>query len=189
MHEAGFRIVAASDSSGAVYSAEGFDPAEAEAYKAQNRGLKGFAEALPGNDLRKLDVDVLVPAALGGWIDEANADDVAARVVVEVSNQACTVHGADRLTERGVHVVPDILANSGGVSVSYLEWVQNRSGEQMTREKVFADLDRRMEEMARGVAERASEDKIDLRSAAYRIAVSRIAEAIESMGTRRLFNE
>ena len=189
MHEAGFRIVAASDSSGAIYSAEGFDPAEAEAYKAQNRGLKGFAEALPGNDLRKLDVDVLVPAALGGWIDEANADDVAARVVVEVSNQACTVHGADRLTERGVHVVPDILANSGGVSVSYLEWVQNRSGEQMTREKVFADLDRRMEEMARGVAERASEDKIDLRSAAYRIAVSRIAEAIESMGTRRLFND
>jgi len=130
-----------------------------------------------------------VPAALGGWIDESNADDVAARVVVEVANQACTVAGADQLEDRGVHVVPDILANSGGVSVSYLEWVQNRSGEQMTRDKVFADLDARMAGMARTVAARAATDETDLRSAAYRIAVSRIAEAIESMGTRRLFNE
>ena len=99
------------------------------------------------------------------------------------------MEGADRLTERGVHVVPDILANSGGVSVSYLEWVQNRSGEQMGRDKVFADLDARMERMAHAVSSRAMRDDTDLRSAAYRIAVSRIAEAIESMGTRRLFNE
>jgi len=189
MHAAGYRIVAASDSHGAVYNADGFDPAEAEAYKAKNGSLKGFAEAVPDNDLRKVKVDVLVPAALGGWIDETNADDVAASTVVEVSNQACTVEGADRLVARGVHVVPDILANAGGVSVSYLEWVQNRSGERMSRQDVFRDLDSRMHAMAKQVAARAQNDDTDLRSAAYRIAVSRIAEAIESMGTQRLFNE
>lgn len=189
MHDAGFRIVAISDSSGAVYSADGLDPKKAESYKSENGGIKGFADAVADNDLRKVEADVLVPAALGGWIDETNADDVAAGVVVEVSNQACTVEGADRLTERGVHVVPDILANAGGVSVSYLEWVQNRTGEQMGRDEVFADLDARMERMAKAVSSRAVDDDTDLRSAAYRIAVSRIAEAIESMGTRRLFNE
>lgn len=189
MHEAGYKIVGLSDSSGTVYSADGFDPDEAHAYKAQHRGLKGLADPAPDNDLRKAACDVLVPAALGGWIDETNADDVAARAVVEVSNQACTVKGADMLEARGVEVVPDILANAGGVSVSYLEWVQNRSGAQMTREQVFADLDNRMNLMALAVSNRAMREETDLRSAAYLIASARLAEAIESMGTRRLFNE
>ena len=189
MHEAGYKIVGLSDSSGSVYSADGFDPSEAEAFKVEHRGLKGFADEAPGHDLRRAEADILVPAALGGWIDGDSAERVEAGVVVEVSNQACTVGGGDRLEERGIHVVPDILANSGGVSVSYLEWVQNRSGEEMTKEQVFDNLDRRMERVARQVASRAADDGVGLRAAAYRIAAARLAEAIESMGTRRLFNE
>jgi glutamate dehydrogenase (NADP+) len=189
MHEAGYKIVGLSDSSGSVFSTDGFDPAEAEAYKAEHRGLKGLSDTAPDDDLRKAETDILVPAALGGWIDGDSAEDVEAKVVVEVSNQACTVGGGDRLEERGIHVVPDILANSGGVSVSYLEWVQNRSGEEMNKEDVFVNLDRRMERVARQVAQRASDDGVGLRAAAYRIAAARLAEAIESMGTRRLFNE
>jgi len=189
MADAGYTITGLSDSSGTVVAAEGFDPQEAAQYKRAHGGLKGLADPAPNDDLRQAPCDVLVPAALGGWIDGDNASKVAANVVVEVSNQACTVEGADALEQRGLHVVPDILANSGGVSVSYLEWVQNRSGAQTAREDVLADLDKRMARIARAVAAQAIEDDTGLRPAAYRIAAARLAAAIESMGTQRLFNE
>lgn len=187
--QAGFRIVAISDSSGTAMSKDGFDPADAARYKAEHGGLEGLGNKAPGDDLRNVECDVLVPAALGGWINEETAELVKAPVVLEISNQACTVEGSDALDKRGVTIVPDILANAGGVAVSYLEWVQNRSGRQMDRDEVYADLDKRMAYMADRVAQRAKRDETSLRSAAYRIAVARLAEAIESMGTQRMFNE
>lgn len=185
----GYVITGLSDSSGSVVSRDGIDPVEAETYKREHGGLKGFADPAPDDDLRQADCDVLVPAALGGWIDKNNATRVAAGAVVEISNQACTVSGGDALEDRGIHVVPDILANAGGVSVSYLEWAQNLSGMQMSRDEVFADLDARMVRIAKAVAQRADEDSTGLRDAAYRIAVLRLADALEAMGTQRLFNE
>ncbi len=187
--QAGFKIVAISDSSGTAMSKDGFDPADAARYKAEHDGLEGLGNKAPDDDLRNVECDVLVPAALGGWINEETAELVKAPVVLEISNQACTVEGSDALDKRGVAIVPDILANAGGVAVSYLEWVQNRSGRQMDRDEVYADLDERMAYMADRVAQRAKRDETSLRSAAYRIAVARLAEAIESMGTQRMFNE
>ncbi len=186
---AGYKICALSDSSGSIYSADGFDPEEAGKYKSVHGGLKGMADPAPNDDLRNVECNVLVPAALGGWIDKDSAARVAAATVLEISNQACTVGGGDVLEARGISVVPDILANAGGVSVSYLEWVQNRSGKQMQREEVFADLDARMERAAHAVAARAATDGTGLRAAAYRLASVRLADAIEAMGTKRLFNE
>lgn len=187
--DAGMRIVALSDSSGTAVSSDGFDPEEAQAYKSEHRGLKGLADAAPEDDLRRVDADVLAPAALGGWIDDTSAAMVEAGHVMEIANAACTVAGADELEKRGIAVAPDILVNAGGVSASYLEWVQNRSGEQKPDEAVLAALDERMCAAASRVAGRAEQDGVCLRAAAYMLATDRLATALSTMGTQRLYNE
>ena len=128
MYESEFSIVAISDISGGYYNANGIDIPAALTYFIENSSLEGFADAekITNEELLALDVDVLVPSAIGGVITKDNVDNIKAKYIIEGAN-APTHAGADEiLHERGVYILPDILANAGGVTVSYFEWVQNR---------------------------------------------------------------
>ncbi len=193
-----YRIVAVSDSKGAIFSDEGFDIESLYRSKRESQELKGVYcegsvceqvehERISNEELLELDVDVLVPAALGGVIDADNAERVRASTIVEVANGPVTGGADDILKNRGVMVVPDVLANAGGVTVSYFEWVQNRQGYPWTLEEVRSRLQDKMSKAFHEVWERSQEDKTSLRAAAYAVGLSRIAEATESHGTRAYF--
>ena len=168
-----------SDLAGAVHNPAGLDVAEL--VRRARSGVVGHegmdVEAVSNDDLLACDCDILVPAAIGGVLHAANAGTVRARMVVEGANGPLTP-GADRvLAEKGVIVVPDILANAGGVVVSYLEWVQNIQNVSWDRRQVDDELSRRLLRAHTDVRERAAADGCSLREAAYRVAVSRVAEA------------
>ena len=189
MADTGYRVVAVSDSSAAVHDPEGLDVAALREHKDSTGALAdppSGAEIAPA-ELLALDVDVLVPAALEDAITEDNAADVRARMVVEVANGPVTVDADAILDDAGVVVVPDILANAGGVIVSWFEWVQNRSGLQWTAHDVRQRLDDRMVEQTRLVADLAEQQGSNLRVAAYTLALSRLAEAVDAKGNARLF--
>jgi glutamate dehydrogenase (NADP+) len=199
LHQDGYRVVAVSDSRGGIYRAEGFDVPSLIHAKNTRRKLEALycessvCEAVPARkisneELLELDVDVLVPAALEDVITERNAANVRARVVLELANGPTTAEADRILEDKGVTVVPDILANAGGVTVSYYEWVQNRGGEYWSEEAVLQRLDARMCERLRAVLEIAGEKKLSLRMAAYVLALKRLGAAAEAMGTARLFN-
>ncbi len=176
LHGEGYRVVAISDSKGGVYDPDGLDiPAVLEA-KRERGSVTAYEEAqrISNEDLLKLDVDVLVPAAIEGVITERNAADVKARIVLELANGPTTPEADEILRERGIVVVPDVLANAGGVTVSYFEWVQNRIGEYWDEETVLRKLRERMVRAFKDVLERADGD---LRMGAYVLALERIAEA------------
>ncbi|MCB9845128.1 MAG: Glu/Leu/Phe/Val dehydrogenase [Phycisphaeraceae bacterium] len=181
--DAGFRVVAVSDSRGGVCCAEGLDVEQVRRTKRS----EGSVAAHPGDrisnaELLELETEVLVPAALEGQITRANAASVRARLVIELANGPTTPE-ADRILDgAGVDVVPDILANAGGVIVSYFEWVQNLSGSSWTIEEVHGRLrDRLVAELA-GVTDVASEHGVSLRTAAYVRALRRLNEAYQPMG-------
>src|SRR5262249_8434150 len=127
LHEMGCRIVAASDATGAVYNPRGLDPTALSRYKQETGSVAGFpsAETITGADLFAVDCDILAPCALSGVITRANAHRITAKMVVEGANGPTTPDGDEILAERGIYVVPDVLANAGGVTVSYFEWVQD----------------------------------------------------------------
>ena len=146
------------------------------------------AETLSNEELLALDVDNLIPAALSGVISEQNAVNVRAGVVLELANGP-TEDAADAvLDDKGVLVVPDILANAGGVTVSYLEWVQNRSGDYWSEDEVNGRSDKRMREQFGEVKTLADRHGISMRRSAYVLALQRIGEAVEALGTSRYFN-
>jgi glutamate dehydrogenase/leucine dehydrogenase len=184
----GVKIVAISDVTGTYSSDAGIDVEKAIAYTKEKRSLAGIEGALPVT--RNPDpaavlasaVDVLVPAALENQIRAANARDVRARIVAEVANGPTTNVADTILDERGIAVIPDILCNSGGVTVSYLEWVQNRMGYYWPRERVLEDLERMMKDATRSVLETAAEFKVNMRIAAYIIAIQRVARTAEIRG-------
>lgn len=192
---AGYRVVALSDSKGAIYSERGFDVESVWRVKKESREIRGVYcegsvceavehERIEGEALLELDVELLVPAALEGVVTAENVDRIRAPLIVEVANGP--VEGAcdARLRERGVTVLPDVFANAGGVTVSYFEWVQNRQGYPWTldevRERLEAVVTRAFDELWR----LHEEEKLDLRDAAYALALRRIAEAFEAEGTR-----
>ncbi len=186
----GFRIVALSDVTGGVLDPGGLDLDAITRFldDAPEAMLAGYAASHPdvatiGNDeLLELPVDLLVPAALGGQVTARNAGNVRARAVVEGANGPVTPEADAILAESGVVVVPDILANAGGVVVSHLEWVQNLQGIAWDEAQVAEALRRRMEHAFAGVWDRAEADGIPLRDAAYRVGVSRVAEAMRLRG-------
>ncbi len=186
---AGARVVAVSDSSGGAVAEEGIDPAAAITQKRATGSVAGLAGARPisNEDLLTLPCDVLIPAALENQIHSGNARCVAARLVVEAANGP-TTPAADRiLVERGIPVVPDILANSGGVTVSYFEWVQNIENEQWALEIVNEKLAARMERATDAVIDTQQElarggEPVDLRTAAYVLAIRRVADVALSRG-------
>ncbi|UYG03154.1 Glu/Leu/Phe/Val dehydrogenase [Halomonas sp. LR3S48] len=193
-HERGYRIVAVSDSKGAIYSREGLDPDPIMEQKTQNQRLHDMvycddsvciaedAEPIERDDLLTLKADVLVLAALENQVHADNIDQIKAGALLEIANGPVTSRADERLEERGVPVLPDVLANTGGVIVSYYEWVQNRSGERWSEEGINQRLAERLKRESELVFERAEREEISYRKAAYRQGIERIADAIQRRG-------
>jgi len=182
--ECGYRVVAVSDVLGGITAEKGLDVEALTAHVREAGTVVGFegAEPLDNTELLELDVDVLVPAALGGVITSTNADRIAATLVVEAANAPVTPLADRILAERGVTVLPDILANAGGVTVSYFEWTQNIQQFSWTEERVNTELGDHMRSAYAQVRDRAKAQDTDLRHAAFAIAVDRVATAAHLRG-------
>ena len=200
LHADGYKVVAISDSRGGVHDDEGLDIPGLATAKNEGRGAESVycvcsvhtcdlprGRTITNAELLALDVDVLIPAAIENQITAANVDAVRAPVVVEVANGPVTSDADAVLRERGVLVVPDILANAGGVTVSYFEWLQGKSGEYWPIGKVHERLSAIMREAFDQVHELMESLDVDMRTAAYTLALRRIGEAIESKGTYQFF--
>jgi glutamate dehydrogenase (NADP+) len=195
---AGYRVVAVSDSKGGIYSEDGFDVESIHKQKQEARQLLGvYCEGsvchmvehrkISNAELLELDVDVLVPSALESQIGPWNASKIRAPIVVEVANGPTVGEVDEALFRRGIQVVPDILVNAGGVTVSYFEWVQNRQGYSWTLEEVRSRLSEVLMAAFEKVWTTAESRRISLRSAAYSVALDRIGTAVAAQGTRDYF--
>ena len=188
----GQRVVAVSDSSGAIHSEAGLDVEKLIAGKEAGRSVTALANELgasviPAEDLIAVDCELLVPAALEDMITKDNAASIRAKVVLELANGPVTPDADRILEERGVVVLPDILANAGGVTVSYFEWVQNRQGWYWELEEIHSRLKKMMEREGAAVWSIARDRKVTARTAAYIHALSRLSTAIEAHGTQPFF--
>lgn len=183
-HEAGARVIAVADHTAVLVNEGGIDVPAALAHTAASGGLQGFAGAEPIDieDFWQLQCEFLVPAALEGQITPARAERIRTRVVVEGANGPTTPAADDVLRERGVLVVPDVLANAGGVTVSYFEWVQDFSSFFWTEEEINARLERIMVNAYTAIAQVAEDKKVSLRTAAFIIACHRVLEARAERG-------
>ncbi|MET0555316.1 MAG: Glu/Leu/Phe/Val dehydrogenase [Vicinamibacteria bacterium] len=184
LHDEGARIVALSDSRGGAYSSRGLDPRQVAEHKQRTGSVVGWkgAERITNDELIEVKCDVLVPAALEHQITLRNASRVRARVVAEAANGP-TTPAADRvLREHGVLVVPDILCSAGGVTVSYFEWAQNLQASSWDEPHVHRELEKVMKRAYQEVAETGRRHKTDLRTAAYVLAIGRVAEATRLRG-------
>ena len=184
LHAAGARIVAAGDSSGGTMNPHGVDPAALERHKREAGRLLDYAggEPIDNETLLTVDCDVLIPAALEYAITAGNADRVRARLIVEGANGPTSPEAEAILGERGVLIVPDILANAGGVTVSYFEWVQDLQSFFWTEEEINQRLERLMVRAFDEVWATARDKRVDLRMAALIRAIERVAEAIMILG-------
>jgi glutamate dehydrogenase (NAD(P)+) len=179
LHDAGCRVVAVSDVDGGLYKERGLDPEAINRHKQEAGSVAGFpgAEAITNAELLEIECDVLVPAAIEGVITVKNADNVTARIICEAANGPISFEADKVLNDRGVFVVPDILANSGGVTVSYFEWVQDIQAYFWTEDEVNDKLRFIMERAFDEVHARATENGLTMRQAAHWIGVGRVAEA------------
>lgn len=184
MTQMGARVVAIGDSKGAIYVPEGLKPAEVIAYKQQTGSVVGYpgSQDICGEELLELPVDILIPAALENVITEDNADRIQAKIVAEAANGPTTPEGDQILFQRGVTVLPDILTNAGGVTVSYFEWVQNLMNYYWSEEKVNRRLEKIIMKAYGETFKNAKEHNVDLRTAAGMVAISRLAKAIKARG-------
>ena len=182
--EVGATVVAVSDTQGGIYNPQGLDIAAVSAHKRDTGQVVGFAAAdeIDNQQLLELDCEVLIPAALGNQITAANADRIRARIVAEGANGPTTPVADQILAERGVLLIPDILANAGGVTVSYFEWVQGLMEFFWSEEEVVEKLQRIMCRAFQEVLALALREKVDIRTAAYMLAVGRVAEASRIRG-------
>ncbi len=183
-HDAGFHVVAVSDYKGGVYNPLGLNPSAMQRHQVEADTITGFpgADSISNEELLEMDVDVLVPAAVEDQITETNADRVRARLVVEGANGP-TVPEADRiLTDRGVYIVPDVIANSGGVTVSYFEWVQDIQAYFWSEDQVNARLRDLMARTFEESASLAEEKGVRLRLAALALGIGRVADAHRDRG-------
>ena len=194
----GYRVLAVSDSRGGIYKSDGFDIPSLIHVKNESRKLAAVyceesvcevveADTITNEQLLELDVDLLIPAALENQITKENADRIQAPVIVEVANGPITGDADQILNEKAKLVVPDILANAGGVTVSYFEWVQNKGGYYWTVDEVHSRLHEIMSREFNAVYDFMEQKGIDMRTAAYAIALNRIGEAIAAQGTVRYF--
>jgi glutamate dehydrogenase (NAD(P)+) len=186
LEERGAKVIAISDVSGAYYNKKGINVEKAIQYRLDNKGtlenFKGADKMDDGSDILTLDVDVLVPAALEDVISMRNADKIKAKLIVEGANGPTSAKADDIISEKGIVVVPDILANAGGVTVSYFEWVQNRLGYKWTRERVNRRSDRIMRSAFENVYKTSIQYNVTLRIAAYIVAINRVAKAYSYRG-------
>ncbi|RCJ26997.1 glutamate dehydrogenase [Nostoc minutum NIES-26] len=185
LHQAGAKIIAVSTGAGGVFAKEGLDIPVLKAYAAANRrSVVGFPQAVPisNADLLTLPCDVLIPAALENQITEENADRIQAHMIAEAANGPVTLEANLSLEARGVTVLPDILANAGGVVVSYLEWVQGLSYLFWDEERVNREMEHLMVQAYRQVTQQSKLRQIPLRLAAYTLGVGRVAQALTDRG-------
>lgn len=198
-HKEGFKIVAIADSKGAILGNDGFDPDAVMEHKQEHKDIKTMMycdgsvcdiqryKQISMEELFALDVDVLVLAALENQIHKDNAGGIRAKMVLEVANGPVTSEGDSILEEKGIRVLPDVLVNAGGVTVSHFEWVQNRAGLYWEENEVNERLKVKIDKEANAIFDLAEEKKTSLRTAAYLQGVSRIAGAITEKGTREYF--
>ena len=195
LFNAGYKVVAVSDSQGGVYTSAGLDIPSIRQFKESSRQLQAVYctdtvcqttahEVISNEDLLKLEVDVLIPAALENQITAVNAGEIRAKLIFEVANGPIAAAADEILRDKGVYVFPDILVNAGGVTVSYFEWVQNRSGLYWDLAEVNQKLKQRIVQEADRIWDIAQDLSIDLRTAAYVHALGRLGEAISAKGTR-----
>jgi glutamate dehydrogenase (NAD(P)+) len=179
LHEAGGRVVAVSDARGGVQNPEGLEPSSLVEHIKRTKSVAGFpgTDAITNEELLVSDVDVLIPAALGGVLTKENAGKIRARFIVEAANAPITPEADETFATRGIPVLPDIYANAGGVTVSYFEWVQNIQQFTWEEEKIDAELRRHMREAYATIAKVARDRRIPLRTAAYIVAIGRVGRA------------
>lgn len=194
LHEDGWKILGISDSRNGIYDPEGLDPIAVKACKDATGGVAAYANDRPNvkvvdnRELLALKCDLLVPAAMEDQIDADVANNVQAKVILELANGPVTADADEILDARGIIVLPDILANAGGVTVSYFEWVQNRQGYYWTVEEVHQRLKQIMDREAMFVWGKAQQKGVSLRTAAYVHGLERLSDAIEAHGTQTYFN-
>ena len=184
MHEHGAKILAATDWKGGVYNPKGLDMPALLAWAAEHKTVAGFpgSEPITNEQLFALQVDILVPAALENQITADNVSAIKARMVIEGANGPTTPAAHQALHERGVFVVPDILANAGGVTTSYFEWVQDRHGYFWSLKEVNERLEEKMVQAFDAVLATAKQYKVDMRAAAYIVAINRVATVTRMRG-------
>lgn len=192
---AGYKVVAVSDSQGGVYAEKGLDIASIRQYKNERKGIKAVYcqesvcnivehQVITNEQLLTLDVDILIPAALENQITEENAPNIQAKFIFEVANGPTTSAADAILESKGIQVFPDILINAGGVTVSYFEWVQNRSGLYWSLQEVNQQLKERIVSETEKTWSIAQDLSVSMRTAAYIHALNRISEAMDAKGTR-----
>jgi glutamate dehydrogenase (NAD(P)+) len=184
LREDGAVILAVSDSQGGIYSSKGIDPAKAVRYKQEHGTLAGMqdTDTVTNEELLEIECDILVPAALESVITASNADRIKTKMIAEAANGPTTPEADRVLFEKNIMVLPDILANAGGVTVSYFEWAQNIQGYYWAEDEVNQKLERVMKRAFQDVYETADNNSVDMRIGAYMLAISRVAEVTRLRG-------
>jgi len=178
------KIIAISDSRGGVFNSRGIDPIKAMRYKERSGTVVGMpgTSRISNDDLLTLKCDILIPAALENVITLVNADQIKAKIIAEAANGPTTPHADEVLARKGIVVLPDILANAGGVSVSYFEWAQDLQGFFWTEDEVNAKLEQVMKRAFHDVYETTRKHRVHMRTGAYILAVGRVADATTVRG-------
>jgi glutamate dehydrogenase (NAD(P)+) len=184
MHDKGSKVIAMSDSRGGIYNPKGIDPNRALRYKQEHGYLAGFPESeeVTNQEILELPCDVLVPAALENQITRRNANRIQAKIVAEGANGPTTPEGDEVLYDRGIFLIPDVLANAGGVTVSYFEWVQDLQNLFWDVTEINAKLEKIMVRSFHEVLGACCEKKCNMRIGAYCLAVRRVSEASQTRG-------
>ncbi|PDM26996.1 hypothetical protein CP083_01025 [Candidatus Bathyarchaeota archaeon B24-2] len=184
LYDHGAKVIGVSDSKGGIMSQEGLNPYKVYEHKAKTGSVINFpgVKTITNEELLELECDVLIPAAIENTITKENAGNIKARIIVEGANGPTTPQADKILIEKGVKVVPDILANTGGVTVSYFEWVQNLHREHWTREEVLRKLETMMVRAFYNVKNLAEKNEVTMREAALMLGVGRVAEALKTLG-------
>ncbi|MFC1690608.1 Glu/Leu/Phe/Val dehydrogenase [Nanoarchaeota archaeon] len=185
LEEVGAKVIAVSDSQGAILCEAGLSIKDVIKHKESTKSVINFpgSKKISNQDILELDCDVLIPSALENQITKDNADKIKAKIIAEAANGPTTPDADDILHKNEVHVIPDILANAGGVTVSYFEWVQNRQRYYWTEREVNDKLTQKMIAAYNAVFDTAQNDKVNMRTAAYLVAIQRVAKTVQIRGT------
>jgi glutamate dehydrogenase/leucine dehydrogenase len=184
LHDQGCKIIALSDSKGGIYNPKGINPVKVHEHKKRTNSVMNYkgCKNITNRELLETECDILIPAAMENQITKENAGNIKTRLLAEGANGPTTPEASKILTEKGIFMIPDILANSGGVTVSYFEWVQNLHREHWTKEEVHRKLKYKMVKAFKDVFDARKEYETDMRTTAFTLAVGRVAEAIKSLG-------
>jgi len=184
LHDQGCKIIALSDSKSGIYNPKGINPVKVLKHKTRTSSVMNHegCKNISNTELLETECDILIPAAMENQITKENAGNIKTHLLAEGANGPTTPEASKILSEKGVFMIPDILANSGGVTVSYFEWVQNLHREHWTKEEVHVKLKHKMVNAFKDVLEATKEYKTDMRNAAFALGVGRVADSIKSLG-------